>query len=240
MMGATKRMAELLVQDLASRTNGHSHHIRCTCVRFGNVAGSSGSVIPIFLKQIALGGPVTITNDEMTRYFMTIPEAVQLVLEAASIGTNGEICMLDMGEPVKITDLAKRLIRMSGLRPGMDIEIRITGSRPGEKLHEMLWSDASQVIPTSFPRVLSVQPTAPAPDFADHLRTLEQVALKHDDQLTRETLMRMPINFGVASSPVEKGQPWYLDDSVGDSDFDIDSGWQRGNGVKPGTTDSLL
>src|ERR1017187_1892643 len=104
----------------------------------------------------------------------------------------------------------------------------------------MLWSDASQVIPTSFPRVLSVQPTTPAPDFADHLRTLEQVALTHDDHLTRETLMRMPINFGVASSPVEKGQPWYLDDSVGDSDFDIDSGWQRGNGVKPGTTDSLL
>ena len=223
MMGATKRMAELLVQDIARRTNGHAHHTRCTCVRFGNVAGSSGSVIPIFLKQIAHGGPITITNDEMTRYFMTIPEAVQLVLEAASIGGNGEICMLDMGDALKITDLAKRLIRMSGLRPGIDIEIRITGSRPGEKLHEMLWSDASQVIPTSFPRILSVQPPPPHPHFADHLRTLELAALTHNDEHTRESLMGMPIEFAVTPSPAALDQPWHLDRSVENSSRDIDS-----------------
>ncbi len=172
MMGATKRVAELLVQHLASHSNGHAHRTRCTCVRFGNVAGSNGSVIPIFLKQIAAGGPVTITHEEMTRYFMTIPEAVQLVLEAASIGVNGEVYMLDMGDPLKIKDLANRLIHMSGLRPGVDIEVLVTGSRPGEKLHEKLWSDASQVTPTSFPRVLSVQPPPPPPGFADHLRVL--------------------------------------------------------------------
>jgi len=130
-MGATKRMAELLVQHLAGRQKGNGNPTRCTCVRFGNVVGSSGSVVPIFLRQIACGGPVTITDAEMTRYFMTIPEAVQLVLQAASIGSNGEIYMLDMGNPVKIMALARRLIELSGLRPDKDIEIRIVGSRPG-------------------------------------------------------------------------------------------------------------
>lgn len=214
MMGATKRMAELLVQDLARRSNGHVDHTRCTCVRFGNVAGSSGSVIPIFLKQIAAGGPVTITNEEMTRYFMTIPEAVQLVLQAAAVGNNGEIYMLNMGDPIRIKDLAYRLIQMSGLRPQVDIPVKITGLRPGEKLHEQLWSDSATVTPTHFPRVMRVQPQPPPPDFGDHLSCLEQVALTHDDELSRKTLMTMPINFGAIPVVAETDRSWRLEPNV--------------------------
>ena len=213
-MGATKRVAELLVQDLARRGNGHPNHTRCTCVRFGNVAGSNGSVIPIFLKQIAAGDPITITHEEMTRYFMTIPEAVQLVLQAAAIGSTGEIYMLDMGDPVKIKDLACRLIRMSGLRPELDIPIRITGLRPGEKLHEKLWGDSARVTPTAFPRVLAAQPSPPPSDFSDHLSNLEQVALTRDDELARQTLMHMPLEFGVLPTVAKTDRSWRLDRRV--------------------------
>ncbi len=195
MMGATKRMAELLVQHMAGRQSGSGNITHCTCVRFGNVVGSSGSVVPIFLRQIACGGPVTITNADMTRYFMTIPEAVQLVLQAASIGSNGEIYMLDMGDPVKITSLARRLIELSGLRPDKDIEIRIVGSRPGEKIHEQLWTDSAVVKPTVFPRILSIQPTPPTHNFEEQLQELEAVALTHDDNLVRQTMTGMPINY---------------------------------------------
>lgn len=197
MMGATKRMAELLVQHLAGRQNGNSSSTRCTCVRFGNVVGSSGSVVPIFLRQIASGGPVTITDADMTRYFMTIPEAVQLVLQAATLGSNGEVYMLEMGDPVKITTLARRLIEMSGLRPGEDIEIRFVGTRPGEKLHEQLWTDSAEVTPTSFSRVLSVRPPAPPQDFESRLRLLEAAALTRDDEAARKAMMQMPVNYGL-------------------------------------------
>ena len=198
MMGATKRMAELLIQHLAGRQNGNPNSTRCTCVRFGNVVGSSGSVVPIFLRQIASGGPVTITDADMTRYFMTIPEAVQLVLQAATIGSNGEIYMLEMGDPVKITTLARRLIEMSGLRPGEDIEIRFVGSRPGEKLHEQLWTDSAEVTPTSFSRVLKIKPPPPPVDFDNHLRALESATLARDDELARRAMMQMPINYGTS------------------------------------------
>ena len=211
MMGATKRMAELLVQSLARRSNGHPNRTRCTCVRFGNVAGSNGSVIPIFLKQIAAGGPVTITNEEMTRYFMTIPEAVQLVLQAASIDSTGEIYLLDMGNPVKIRDLARRLIQMSGLRPDIDIPIQVTGLRPGEKLHEKLWADSAKVCPTAFPRVLNVHPAPPPPDFASYVECLENAAYTRDDLLTRRTLMTMPIDFGSIQATAETDKAWRLD-----------------------------
>jgi FlaA1/EpsC-like NDP-sugar epimerase len=194
MMGATKRMAELLVQHLA-RQNGNGKLTRCACVRFGNVMGSRGSVIPMFLRQIASGGPLTITDAEMTRYFMTIPEAVQLVLQAATLGSTGEVYMLDMGDPVKITTLARRLIEMSGMRPGEDIEIRFVGARPGEKLHEQLWTDSAKVTPTSFPRVMRIQPPPPPSEFDKHLAALETAAMTRNDELTRKALKAMPINF---------------------------------------------
>jgi|HubBroStandDraft_6_1064221.scaffolds.fasta_scaffold02792_2 FlaA1/EpsC-like NDP-sugar epimerase len=193
-MGATKRMAELTIQHLAMRQSERESITRCACVRFGNVMGSSGSVAPIFLRQIAAGGPVTVTHEEMTRYFMTIPSAVQLVLQATTLASNGEIYILDMGDPVKITTLATRLIEMSGLRPGYDIEIRFVGTRPGEKLHEQLWSDSARVNPTSFPGVLRIEPLPPAADFDQQLAALEAAALTRNDERARRTMMEMPIS----------------------------------------------
>lgn len=149
-MGATKRVAEQLVQEAARRTGRHF-----IAVRFGNVLGSRGSVLPNFLRQIEAGGPITVTHPEMRRYFMTIPESVQLVLQAAVLGQGGEVFVLDMGEPVKIVDLARDLIRLSGLEVDRDIEIKFTGVRPGEKLYEELFFGAEVAVPTRHPKVLS-------------------------------------------------------------------------------------
>ena len=154
-MGASKRMAELYCQGLAS-TNPKT---QISIVRFGNVLGSSGSVVPLFKKQIAQGGPVTVTHPEVTRYFMTIPEAAQLVIQAGAMGTGGDVFLLDMGEPVKIVDLAKQMIRLSGFRAidenGIgDIEVQFTGLRPGEKLYEELLIDADNVEKTEHERIL--------------------------------------------------------------------------------------
>ena len=147
-MGATKRVAELYVQSLSTQSK-----TRFVVVRFGNVLGSAGSVIPIFKEQIARGGPVTVTDPEMTRYFMTIPEASQLVLQAASMGKGGEIFILDMGKPIKILQLAKDLIELSGLRPFEDIEITYSGVRPGEKLFEELSIDNEFASKTQHPKI---------------------------------------------------------------------------------------
>ncbi len=148
-MGMTKRVAEIYCQNLSARSSTHF-----ITVRFGNVLGSAGSVIPLFQKQIAAGGPVTVTHSEITRYFMTIPEAAQLILQAGTMGKGGEIFVLDMGEPVKISYLAEQLIRLSGKKPGEDIEIVYTGLRPGEKLYEELFHESEKLTGTTHPKIL--------------------------------------------------------------------------------------
>src|SRR5699024_3005256 len=142
-MGATKRMAE----EICMAKNGMSE-TKFISVRFGNVLGSRGSVVPIFINQIARGGPITVTDPRMKRYFMTIPEAVLLVMQAGTMGKGGEVFVLDMGEPVRIIDMAKDLIRLHSLEPGKDIKIKITGMRPGEKLFEELLTDKEGIINT--------------------------------------------------------------------------------------------
>jgi FlaA1/EpsC-like NDP-sugar epimerase len=148
-MGATKRLAELV--SMAADTA--SLHTRCMAVRFGNVLGSSGSVIPLFQRQIASGGPLTVTHPDMRRFFMTIPEAAQLVLQAAAMGKGGEIFVLDMGQPVKILDLARKLVLLNGLEPGQDIRIEFTGMRPGEKLYEELSTYEENTVPTTHAKI---------------------------------------------------------------------------------------
>ncbi len=192
-MGASKRIAEMILQSLADIYSG-------TCfsmVRFGNVLGSSGSVIPLFRKQIEDGGPITLTDPEVTRYFMTIPEAAQLVLQAARMSEGGEVFILDMGGPVKILDLAKRLIDLSGLslrdkkNPNGDIEIQITGLRPGEKLYEeLLIGDNPE--PTNHPRILKARESFMAWDQLEVLlKQLNQALSKNDEQAIKEILRMM-------------------------------------------------
>jgi FlaA1/EpsC-like NDP-sugar epimerase len=159
-LGQTKAVCEWIVEAAAAREENGTHFIS---VRFGNVLGSSGSVIPLFRRQIARGGPVTVTHPEMTRYFMTIPEAVQLIIQAGAIGESGDVYVLDMGTPVKIMDLARDMIRLSGKEPDRDIAIEFVGVRPGEKLHEELWADGENAAPTKHPKILrlTTQPVDP-------------------------------------------------------------------------------
>ncbi len=150
-MGASKRIAEMLV------LQAHYPETVCAAVRFGNVLGSRGSVVPLFEEQIAQGRPITVTDPEMTRYFMTIPEAAQLVLQAGAFSTGGDLFLLEMGEPIKIIDLARQMIRLSGLRPDEDIPIQVIGRRPGEKLHETLINPGESFEPTAHPKIRRVR-----------------------------------------------------------------------------------
>jgi FlaA1/EpsC-like NDP-sugar epimerase len=184
MMGASKRVAELVIQDLESRYN-----TRYVAVRFGNVIGSAGSVIPIFREQIAKGGPVTVTHPDMVRYFMTIPESVQLVLQAGAMGEGGEIFILDMGEPVSILDLAKDTITLSGLKPYEDIDIVFTGIRPGEKLFEELQTDAESVAKTRHPKIfIGKIAKYPSEEVSRALKELAQLANDGQGHGLRECL----------------------------------------------------
>lgn len=181
-MGATKRMAELVLQGLAAQS-AHT----CFCmVRFGNVLGSSGSVVPLFRRQLAAGGPLTVTHAEVTRYFMTIPEAAQLVLQAGAMAVGGDVFVLDMGEPVRIMDLARRMVELSGLKlrddthPQGDIEIAVTGLRPGEKLYEeLLIGDNPE--PTDHPRIMKAHEDCLTwPQLEQHLAILRRAAQAGD------------------------------------------------------------
>ncbi len=176
-MGATKAMAELIVRDAAQRAR-----LPYVSVRFGNVLGSRGSIVPLFKRQIARGGPVTITHPEMKRYFMTIPEAVHLVLQAAGLGSGGEVFVLRMGEQVPIVDLAEDLIRLSGFEPGKEIEVQFTGIRPGEKLEEALWDEGMQYATTTHPDVVRVEDTQPLANeaLASTLAEMERLARAGD------------------------------------------------------------
>jgi FlaA1/EpsC-like NDP-sugar epimerase len=158
-MGASKRIAEKYVQSLylKCQKNSRMHSTKFITTRFGNVLGSNGSVVPLFTKQIAEGGPITITHPDIIRYFMTIPEACQLVLEAGSMGNGGEIYIFDMGNPVKIIDLARKMIKLAGFIPDRDIKIKIVGLRPGEKLYEELLNDTSKTLPTYHEKIMIAQ-----------------------------------------------------------------------------------
>ncbi|MGE5599123.1 MAG: polysaccharide biosynthesis protein, partial [Bacteroidota bacterium] len=170
-MGATKRLAEMVVQDLAARSR-----TRFCAVRFGNVLGSRGSVIPLFQRQIAAGGPVTVTDPGMVRFFMTAQEAVNLMIQAGAMGKGGEIFVLDMGEPVRILDLARDLIRLSGLEPGKDVEIVFTGPRPGEKLYEEVLMAEEGVTATRHERIFIAKPgAAVTANLGSDLQKLAQV-----------------------------------------------------------------
>ena len=186
-MGATKRIAEMIIQARAGTSP-----TRYVAVRFGNVLGSAGSVVPIFREQIARGGPVQVTHPEMRRYFMTIPEAAQLVLQAGALGKGGEIFVLDMGDPVKIVDLARDLIELSGLRPDIDIQIEFTGTRPGEKLFEELLHNEETFDTTPHPKIVVGRfHSTPAEIVNKGLATLRAVALAGDEDAIRRIISHM-------------------------------------------------
>ncbi len=194
-MGATKRLAEMVCEALHRQCPGTHFGM----VRFGNVLGSTGSVIPKFQEQIARGGPVTVTHPEITRYFMSIPEAAQLVLQAAAMGLGGEIFVLDMGEPVKIVDLASKMIHLCGYADG-EIRIEFTGLRPGEKLFEELLADAEQTSQTLHPKLRIARARAVDDDFLPNLRPWLAESCQ-SDALVREALMRWVPEYRPAANP---------------------------------------
>ncbi len=189
-MGCTKRICEMLIQTFAGNTD-----MKCVAVRFGNVLGSHGSVIPLFEAQIKKGGPVTLTDENIERYFMTIPEAAQLVLQAGALAESGNIYVLDMGEPVKIMDLAKQLIRFYGYEPGVNMEIRVVGLRPGEKLYEELMMDEEQdkMRRTQHNKIFVASPrTIDLAQFYEQLQALEAAAAHNDEGVVKQLAAMIP------------------------------------------------
>jgi FlaA1/EpsC-like NDP-sugar epimerase len=214
-MGQSKALCEWIVEAWGHRDDTTT---KFCGVRFGNVLGSSGSVIPIFRKQIARGGPVTVTHAEMTRYFMTIPEAVQLIIQAGAIGGRGQVYVLDMGEPVKIVDLADTMIRLSGKEPGTDVVIEFVGARPGEKLHEELWSDTETVTPSTHEAILLV--TRPPIDARWLEQELDELFRLVDEGETLDLVGRLnaivaaPRRNGVAGDEAGAVEPAPASESV--------------------------
>ncbi len=195
-MGATKRVAEYLMQEF-----NHGGLTKFTVVRFGNVLGSNGSVVPVFYDQIRKGGPVTVTHPEIKRFFMTIPEAVQLVLQASVIGKGGEVFVLDMGEQIKVTDLARNMIVLAGLVPGKDVEIVFTGLRPGEKLYEELFEEREQVELTAHPKIRrAIGAPVPVGELGEWLESLQANLPKSGEEELLQDLRRLVPSFQPALS----------------------------------------
>jgi FlaA1/EpsC-like NDP-sugar epimerase len=204
-MGQSKAICEWIVESFALHPEVET---RFVAVRFGNVLASSGSVIPIFRRQIERGGPVTVTNPEMTRFFMTIPEASSLVVQAGAMGGRGQVYVLDMGEPVSILELAKEMIRLSGRREE-DVPIVFTGAKAGEKLHEVLWNDGETVGPTSHPKIMRAARAQIDPSWLeDALGELERLV---DDGDTLGVVAKLG---SMVSTPVRTGREPVLEDTL--------------------------
>jgi FlaA1/EpsC-like NDP-sugar epimerase len=187
-MGATKNIAETYIQSL-SRRSGDTQFIT---TRFGNVLGSAGSIVPLFIRQILNGGPVTVTHPEVTRYFMTIPEASSLVIEACVMGQGGEVFVFNMGEPVKILEIATKLIRLAGYTPGKEIAIKFIGLRQGEKIHEELFHASEHLMPTHHPKIMKARTRDPETTiFKTTLEQLIELAEQHLQEGTRDLILTM-------------------------------------------------
>jgi FlaA1/EpsC-like NDP-sugar epimerase len=198
-MGQCKLLCEWIIETYGNRRDIST---RFAAVRFGNVLNSAGSVVPTFRRQIARGGPVTVTHPEMTRYFMTIPEAASLVIQAGSIGGSGDIFVLDMGDPVRIVDLAENMIRLSGMEPNVDVKIEFIGTRPGETLYEKLWADDESVYPSANPKIMRLRrPPVDALWLEQQLLDLERLAADDD---TLEVVARLN---SIVNSPVRELRP---------------------------------
>ncbi len=206
-MGATKRISEIYIQSLNDRFESNTNFIT---TRFGNVLGSAGSVVATFKKQIAEGGPVTITHPDITRYFMTIPEAAKLVLEAGKIGKTGDILVFDMGKPVRVLDLATRMIQLAGFVPGKDIAIKYTQLRPGEKMYEELFKESEQLAPTDHPKILRAKKaTNQNPEFYNLLNELQETAQTHNNEAIIKLLNTLLPEFAHAPNQLRKTEAAY-------------------------------
>lgn len=195
-MGASKRIAECYVRHLHQVRETKGCSTKFITTRFGNVLGSNGSVVPLFTKQIQEGGPITITHPEIIRFFMTIPEACQLVLEAGSMGNGGEIFIFDMGEPVKIIDLAKKMIKLAGYVPYKDIDIQVVGLRPGEKLFEELLNDKAKTLPTYHQKIMiATEEETEISNLNQHILELIQLAKNLEEELIVQKMKQLVPEF---------------------------------------------